>query len=78
MSINSEFHHTVEVFNNSLRPLRSKNWNNFSQRNRIFVFKKKNTNRLIKVQILYCNKRVPFLSNTEVCVSHRYSLPEVD
>ena len=51
-----------------------KNWNNFSQRNRIFVLKK-NTNRLIKVPILHCNK-CPFLSNTEVGVSHRYSLPQ--
>lgn len=25
MSIDSDFHHTVEVLNNSLRPLRSKN-----------------------------------------------------
>ena len=42
MSIDSEFHHTVEVLNNSLRHLRSKNeeLEQFPS-NRIFVLKKK-------------------------------------
>ena len=76
MSIDSEFHHTVEVLNNSLRPLRSKNeeLEQFQSKKPHFVLKK-NTNRLIKVPILHCNK-CPFLSNTEVGVSHRYSLPQ--
>ena len=64
MSIDSEFQHTVEVLNNSLRPLRSKNeeLEQFQSKKPHFRIKKtpKNTNRLIKVQILYCNKRVPF------------------
>ena len=65
MSIDSDFHHTVEVLNNSLRPLRSKNeeLEQFQSKKPHFRIKKKkqtNTNRLIKVQILYCNKRVPF------------------
>ena len=62
MSIDSEFHHTVEVLNNFLRPLRSKNeeLEQFQSKKPHFRVKKKNTNRLIKVQILYCNKRVPF------------------
>ena len=62
MSIDSEFQHTVEVLNNSLRPLRSKNeeLEQFQSKKPHFRIKKKNTNRLIKVPILHCNKNVPF------------------
>ena len=48
MSIDSEFHHTVEVLNNSLRPLRSKNeeLEQFQSKKPHFRIKKKQQTRI--------------------------------